>query len=75
MKVPLFSKNDAPAITTFANFAVSLMKISCTTRNSSEFSAFFTCSVFLLGEKITRLVRGAVVAEWHTRTAGGFCLA
>ena len=38
-KVPLFSKNDAPGSTTFANFAVSLMKISCTTGKSSEFSA------------------------------------
>ena len=65
-----FQRNEAPGSTTFANFAVSLMKISCTTRKSSALSAFFTCSVFRLGEKITRLVRGAFAGEWHARTAG-----
>jgi len=36
VKVPLFSKNDAPGSTTLANFAVSLMKNSCTTRTPAS---------------------------------------
>ena len=57
------SKNDVLGSTTLANFAVSLMKIACTTRNSSEVSAFFACSVFCLGGKITRLVHRVSALE------------
>ena len=36
LSVPLFSKNDAPGSTTLANFAVSLMKISCAASTSTR---------------------------------------
>ncbi len=46
VNVPLLSKNDAPGSTTVANFAASLMKISCTTRNSSDTSRVVKCPAF-----------------------------
>ena len=45
VNVPLFSRNDDAGSTTSANSAVGVMNNSCTTRNSSAFSAAFTYSV------------------------------
>jgi hypothetical protein len=44
--------------------------LAWTTRNSSALSAFFTCSVFGLGGKITLRVRGALVVESRAPRAG-----
>src|ERR1700752_2895866 len=43
VKVPSFSRNDAPGRNTWANFAVSLMNRSCTTTSSIALSAAVTC--------------------------------
>ena len=45
VKVPSFSKNEAPGKNTWANLAVSLRKISCTTKHSMARSAASTCWV------------------------------
>ena len=46
VNVPSFSRNDEPGRNTWANFAVSLMNRSCTTRHSSDSSAAVTWCVF-----------------------------
>jgi hypothetical protein len=45
VNVPSFSRNDEPGKNTWAYFAVSLRKRSCTTRHSSDSSAAVTCCV------------------------------
>ena len=45
VKVPSFSRNELPGRNTCAYCAVSLRKMSCTTRHSSEASAADTCFV------------------------------
>ncbi len=46
VKVPSFSKKQPAGSTTWASFAVSVIKISCTTRRSSFFMADFTWCIF-----------------------------
>ena len=44
VNVPTFSANDELGNTTCASSAVSVMKMSCTTRKSSALSAFVVCA-------------------------------
>ncbi|MNZ76131.1 hypothetical protein D3C78_946290 [compost metagenome] len=46
VKVPSFSRNELPGRNTWANLAVSLRKISCTTTHSIADKAAVTCWVF-----------------------------
>ncbi len=52
VKVPSFSRNDAPGRKTWAYLAVSFRKMSCTTMHSIADSAAATCCVF--GSDCTR---------------------